>query len=176
MPMSNLVSSVEQAITNIRTYNASATKLAELMPYARAWYAVRNGNDWLFGPSKFIGYEGASVDEYLGSPYNTQKRGLITRDKKALPLDGRVTEGVLGRWSEEVEEGHPEYESLHTALNRMCARHGKKPNTLARIGILQGGDHTTTPTYNDELVALLVAVFHGLTPAQKSAFRRQAAP
>jgi hypothetical protein len=182
MSMSNLVSSVEQAVENVHTYSESAAELADLMPYVRAWYAAWNGTEWRFGASKFVGYERANVADYMGPPdntqkrgRNTQKRGRITRDKEAMPLNGRVTEGVLSRWAEEVEEGHPQFESLHTALNKMLARYGKKPNKLVRISILQGPDSTSAPTPNDDLVALLVAVFHGLTPAQKSAFRRQAA-
>jgi hypothetical protein len=90
-----------------------------------------------------------------------------------MPLDGRVTEGVLSRWSEPVEKGHPDYDDLHTALNELCARYGKKPNTLARISIINLESETPVPAFTDDLVALLAAVFHGLTPAQKLSFHRQ---
>jgi hypothetical protein len=100
---------------------------------------------------------------------------LVQREKSGLPLDGRVTEGVLKRWSELVEEGHPDYESLQSALNALCGRYGKKPNSLARISIIKEGRETSVPAFSDELVPLLAAVFRGLTPARKSEFRRQIA-
>jgi hypothetical protein len=171
-----LVSSVAKLVENINRYNDHAEMFAELMPYNRAWYALRRESGWLLGPSKYIGYENLSPEEYLGSPYSAEKRGrLVQRDKSGLPLDGRVTEGVLKRWSELVEEGHPDYDSLQSALNALCGRHGKKPNSLARISIIKEGRETSAPAFSDELVTLLAAVFRGLTPAQKSEFRRQIA-
>jgi len=171
MNVVKLVSSVDQLKEQVRCYNENAAKLAELMPYNRAWYALRTKNGWLLGPSKFVGYV-ISPDEYLGSAYSAEKHGRIQRDKAALPLDGRVTEGVLHRWSDLVEQGHPDYDGLHAALNELCGRYGKKPNTLARISIIQTDPQSERAPVGDDLVALLAAVFRGLTPAQKSAFRR----
>jgi hypothetical protein len=171
-----LVSSVAQLIDNIKRYNEHAAKFAALMPYNRSWYAQRTETGWLLGPSKYIGYQNLSPEEYLGSPYSAERHGrVVQRDKDGLPLDGRVTEGVLKRWSELVEQGHPDYESLHSALNGLCARYGKKPNGLARISIIKEGGGVSAAVYSDELVTLLAAVFQGLTPAQKSEFRRQIA-
>jgi hypothetical protein len=169
-----LVSSVAQLVDNIKRYNEEAAKLAELMPYNRSWYALRTDKGWLLGPSKYIGYQNLSPEEYLGSPYSAERHGrVVQRDMTALPLHGRVTEGVLKRWSVLVEEGHPDHESLHSALNGLCGRYGKKPNSLARISIVKEGGEAPVPAFSDELVVLLAAVFRGLTPAQKSEFRRQ---
>jgi hypothetical protein len=167
--VARLISSVDQLAENVRRYNKSAEKFAELMPYNRAWYALSTKNGWLLGPSKFVGYV-ISADEYLGSPYSAEKHGRIQRD---MTLDGRVTEGALKRWSDLVEQGHPDYDDLHMALNELCGRYGKKPNTLARISIIQTEPQEAAPI-GDDLVALLAAVFRGLSPAQKSAFRRLA--
>ena len=146
------------------------------MPYNRSWYALRTDVGWLLGPSKYIGYQNLSPEEYFGSLYSAEKRGrMVQHNESALPLDGRVTEGVLKRWSVLVEEGHPDHESLHSALNALCARYGKKPNSLARISIIKEGREASAPGFSDELVTLLAAVFRGLTPAQKSEFRRQIA-
>jgi hypothetical protein len=73
---------------------------------------------------------------------------MVQHDTSALPLDGRVTEGVLKRWSVLVEEGHPDHESLHSALNGLCARHGKKPNSLARISIIKEGREASASGFN----------------------------
>jgi len=170
-----LVSSVTQLIDNIKRFNENAAKFAELMPYHRSWYKLRTELGWLLGPSKYIGYQ-LSPEAYLESPYSAEKRGrAVQYDQSAMPLDGRVTEGVLKRWSELVEEGHPDYESLHSALNALCARYGKKPNSLAMISIIKEGGGTSAAVFSDELVTLLAAVFQGLTPAQKSEFRRKIA-
>ena len=173
--MSQLVSSVSQVMENIRRYNQHAEAFAELMPYARSWYALANGRAWLFGPSKYIGYQNMNPQDYLGSPYNRQKRGRVQRNDVNTVLDGRVTEKVLQRWSELIEAGHPDFEPLHRALNEICARYGKKPNSLARISIVRQETGPASPGFTDDLVNSLALVFRALTPAQKSAFRRQIA-
>jgi hypothetical protein len=170
--MPELISSPEQLVENIRRYGHCAAGLAELMPYARSWYALRSKNTWLLGPSKFVGYQDMSAEEYLGSS-DPKRRGRIRDAKAAMPGDGRVTEGVLKRWADLVEQGHPDFQSLHTALNKLCARFGKKPNTLARISIVRTGPEPHALQSGDDLVALLAAVFRDMTPAQKTAFRKQ---
>ena len=168
-----LVTSVAEVEEGIRRYNEEAGHLADLMPYVRGWYGLRTGTGWLFGPSKFIGYRDMTVERYRGSPYSSEQHGRVQKD--GLVLDGRVTEGVLRRWSELIEEGHPEYQNLHAALHEFCARFAKKPNNLARISIIYADPDEPRASYSDELVTLLAAVFRGLTPAQKSAFREQIA-
>jgi hypothetical protein len=169
--MVKLISSVRQLAENVRRYNQNAAKFADLMPYNRAWYALLTDEGWLLGPSKFVGYD-ITPEEYLGSAYSSEKHGRILRGREAT-LDGRVTEGVLQRWSTLVEKGHPDYEDLYTALNELCARYGKKPNTLARISIIETEADKQPAFIDDDLVALLAAVFRRLTPAQKSAFHSQ---
>jgi hypothetical protein len=161
--MATLLTSPEQLEARIREYQKYLKDLAELIPYNRAWYAVRQGKAWLFGPSKFVGYDEMSAKEYL--------------EREQGRLDGRITESVLRKWSELLEDGHPKHDELHAALGAFCARYGKKPNALARISIVNTATAATTvsPMFSDELVALMVAVYKKLTPAQKSSFHKQAA-
>ena len=172
--MVQLVSSAEQLVMQIKRYDRHAQELAELMPFNRAWYALKTEKGWIFGPSKFVGYV-ISPSEYLGSPYSAERHGRVQLDKAAPALDGRVTEGVLKRWSDLVEQGHPDHATLHVALNEFCGRYGKKPNSLARISIVQTEPHPEAASSEDDLVALLAAVFRGLTPAQRSTFRKMTA-
>ena len=159
--MPKLISSAAQAMDRIRVYQDGAKEMAKVMSNHVAWYALPRGKGWLFGPSKFIGYD-LAVKEYLA-----REKGLF---------DGRVTEGVLRKWSEQVEEGDPRYDELHAALNEFCARFNKKPNSRARISVIQETDAASSgPQFTDELVSLMVAVYRKLTPAQKSAFHKQAA-
>ena len=169
--MVKLIASVDQLAENVRRYNKNSAKFADLMPYNRAWYALRTKQGWLLGPSKFVGYD-ITPDEYLSSAYSSERHGRVVRDREA-PLDGRVTEGVLRRWATLVEQGHPDYDDVHTALNELCGRYGKKPNTLARISIIRTETEQEATPINDDLVPLLAAVFRRLTPAQQSAFRRE---
>jgi hypothetical protein len=159
--MATLVSSVARFKARVREYQKHGA-MAAVMPYNRAWYAVRQEKEWLFGPSKFVGYDDLSANDYLA-----------TNDS----LDGRVTEGVLQKWAEPVEDGHPLYEELHAALDEFCARFGKKPNSLARISIVKakGEASASEPMFADELVSLMAAVYRKLSPAQKSAFKKQVA-
>jgi hypothetical protein len=153
-----LITSREQLEENIRRYAASAGELADLMAYSRAFYALRGEDGWLLGPSKFVGYEEMDADTY--------------RREKGQKLNGRATEKRLAKFADLIEEGHPEYEGLHAALDELFARHDKTPNTLARISIVraEGASAAVPPT--DDLVNLLAAVYHRLPATQQSAFRR----
>jgi len=154
------ITAVENMIENIQRYNDGINDAAAaLMPYARSWYALQSGDGWLFGPSKFIGYKGLTVEAYLKC------------EGDQFWLDGRVAERVLQQWADLVEGGDPRYHEVHLALSELCARFGRKPNTLARISIVRTG-RQTVGAHPDELVALLAAVFRGLPPAQKAAFRK----
>ncbi len=120
-----LVASAEHARKNVLAFEkelAGNRKLADIMSYGRAWYAGRSGKRWVFGPSKFVGYES-----------NTARRYLDTHDRR----DGRLTERVLSQWFEEVAPDTALYRELHTALQEMFARYGKSPNKLLRLNILK---------------------------------------
>src|SRR5271168_2096172 len=105
--VTKLVSSKEGLLKRIGDYQKEAKKMSEVMPFNRAWYAVKNGNGWLFGPSKFVGYESLTASDY---------ENLKRKDRQTGGLDGRVTESVLQQWSELIEKGHPRFAELSSAL------------------------------------------------------------
>lgn len=154
-----LITSIEQLMENIRRYAASVEELADLMAYCRSWYALNTGDGWLLAPSKFIGYEGMNSKTYR-------------REKNHL--DGRATEKLLEQWSDLIEEGHPQHDELHAALAVLFAHYGKTKNTLARISIVRADGKPAAPPPADDLVRLLVAVYRGLSPVQRAAFRMAA--
>ncbi|HEX3756215.1 MAG TPA: DUF433 domain-containing protein [Rhizomicrobium sp.] len=120
-----LVASTDDAHRNILKFEkelAGNRELAEIMSYGRAWYASRDKGRWVFGPSKFVGYES-----------NTARLYLKNHDGR----DGRLTERVLSQWSEEVAPGTALYRELHAALREMFARYGKSPNKLIRLNVLK---------------------------------------
>src|SRR3954452_9117920 len=85
-----LIASDQQAISHIIRYQdelRGSEALQARLSYAPAWYAVRDAAGvWRFAPSKFVGDEYASVEEYLA---DSGKRG---------DRDGRQTERVLSQW------------------------------------------------------------------------------
>jgi len=161
--MAKLINSVASLEARIREYHKEAEELAVRMSNNVAWYALRAENEWFFGPSKFVVYDDLNAKEYL--------------EPEKESLDSRVAEGVLQKLADLVEEGHPKYDELHTALNEFCARFGKKTNSRARISIVKtkDGGASSGPIFPDDLVSLMVAVYRKLTPAQKSAFLKEAA-
>jgi len=144
---------VIEAITQFASKVEGSEGLQERLAYARAWYAVRDIDDnWVFGPSKFIGYKGLTANEYL-HPRNT--------------LDGRKTEAHIAQWFNEVGEKSPLHEELWDKLADFLSVYGKEPSRKARINVLNedrdkhiadldGGDH------HAKIVSLILEVTRGL--------------
>ena len=129
MTDSILVASPEQAIENILRYQAAledaqrGAKLRDLMSRVHAWYAVRaDDGQWLFAPSKFVGY----VD-------NTAASYFVERSSR----DGRKTEDVLQQWFHTIEPGTRQSDTLGQALRDFLRSHGHSgPRKGARISLL----------------------------------------
>lgn len=92
-----LIDNLDQAVKNIRRYqiemkagSKSAKELIRRMRLVRHWYAIESNGEWMFAPSKFIGYANNTADDYL----NGNSRGR----------DGRETEKTLTQWFEIVPE------------------------------------------------------------------------
>ena len=125
-PDNRLVNELAQVIENIRRYQTeldrgsdSADRLIELMTSAPHWYAVESDGQWLFAPSKFIGYVDNNAEDY-----------------KSIGRDGRDTEDSLKQWfgfaPTEVED------ELRPALLRFHEKHGHSSlNKRVRIHILK---------------------------------------
>lgn len=133
-----------------------SAELRERLPYARAWYAVRNDGFWVFAPSKWAGYRRMTAEAYLG---NAQ-----------ASMDGRKTEKHLQQWFSPLDPQSPEHAELHTELAEFLAECGKQPSAVARISVISDtGDETTNK--DDDLVDLLLRVVRGLDSRQKARIR-----
>src|SRR4051812_17808454 len=114
--MSILVTNPRDAISNVLRFEAQLARNSGLrarLAYARSWYAhPRDGGDWRFGPSKFIGYQGMTAKEYL----NEESR------------DGRRTERQLGEWFVQVPAQDPLHDELNRALHAFLRRYSKIPS------------------------------------------------
>ncbi|MCY4551809.1 MAG: DUF433 domain-containing protein [Defluviicoccus sp.] len=126
-----LVTNQDQAIRNIWQYQAELAderlggELKRLMSYVHAWYAARPaGGQWLFAPSKFVGYADNTAEAYF-------------RERHAR--DGRITEPVLRRWFHVVEPGSSRADALDRALRDFLRGYGHSgPRKGARICVPAG--------------------------------------
>ena len=126
-----LVTNPDHAIRNILRYQAEVederfgVKLIKLMSFVHAWYATRTvGGQWLFAPSKFIGYADNTAEAYF-------------RERHAR--DGRITEPVLQQWFHVVEPGSSRADALDRALRDFLRGHGHSgPRKGARICVPAG--------------------------------------
>jgi hypothetical protein len=157
--MSKIVSTAKQVGRNIRRFRAELdgnTELQSRLAYNRAWYAdCDDKGDWHFGPSKFVGYQGMTAEEYVNDE----------------PRDGRQTERKLAAWFVQVPESDPLYEELSDLLVDFLEKFGKSPSTLMRINVPKefyaayaaGGTAPLDRTIGD----LIIAVAQKLAPAER---------
>jgi uncharacterized protein (DUF433 family) len=119
-----LVGSAEAAAANIQRFASEFEKntaLQERVTLAHDWYAVRAAGRWIFGHSKFIGYDNNNAARYLA----------IYRD-----TNGGRTESRLRNWFEPVDLGTPLGRELAEALKSFLARKGRVPRKAIRINVL----------------------------------------
>ena len=126
MAGSALVTTRDQAIKNINRYQVAlvddghGARLRGLMSRVHIWYAARtDGRNWLFAPSKFVGYANNSADTYV---LNMNAR------------DGRKTERVLQPWFHVAVPGTRQADALAQALQEFLRKHGHvRPHKGARL-------------------------------------------
>jgi hypothetical protein len=153
-----LVQSAKDAIHNIEVFLSELKQSKELqsrVAYSRAWYAIKKGGGWHFGPSKFIGYEGMTAGEYVGP----------NEDR-----DGRKTEVQLQDWFELPSDPALKQE-LQEALADFLARYGKTPSRKTRINVLRRASNVTGESEQQRLIDLIVAVSKMLSPDQRQELR-----
>ena len=118
-----LIDRLDKALENIVRYRDEVSReprLAGRMKLVRAWYAFRSDDGtWLFGPSKFIGYESSTAQAYLS---------------RTAGRDGRRSEAVLKEWFRVVPTDTPVAAELSGALRKFLNAHGHSgPHEHARI-------------------------------------------
>ena len=123
------VTSVEDVIKNIRTYQKAIEQREIQTRVARvwSWYAFKDeqSQTWKFAPSKFIGYRDAGTKRYLAE------------SGKGGEFDGRVTERVLSEWFMLPEPGSKLERELTEGLRTFLAAFTKAPSARARINVLK---------------------------------------
>lgn len=122
--MPQLVSSIAQVISNIRSYNAgvvSNDQLAGRIQQHPAWYAIEVGGRWMFGPSKYVGYAGVTPDDYVATAYDRRT--------------GTETEPALKQWFTEVDAASALGRELRAAFDAFAGARGKRANARWRVSI-----------------------------------------
>ncbi len=124
MDKKRAVTSLEDAAANIARYTLSVKEhpgLAARLSMHRSWYAVKDeSGQWIFGPSKFVGYHDVTPEDYL-SGY----------DRK----DGRETEPALLKLFTPVDLDSSLGIELRHAFVRFASTLGKSPSTSWRVSV-----------------------------------------
>lgn len=134
--------------------------------FARAWYAYRDEEGrWKFGPSKFIGYEGLTAEQYL----------KLSRTINGL--DGRKTEAQLQQWHTELDPSSDLYRGLSAQLSDFLAGYGKAPSRKMRISIPKDARDERPADSGDReralMLDLIVAFAKSLQPSEREALRKR---
>lgn len=124
------VSRPEQVASNIRSFVRelrSDAALQSALGHIHAWYALRVADgEWIFGPSKFVGYPDNTAQEYLGT----------YKDKG----DGRQTERALSAWFKPVDVNSRLGRELLDALTNFLAAWDRVPRRGVRIAVVSSDD------------------------------------
>lgn len=157
-------------VQNIKAYQSALGESEEMQrraKYHQSWYAVRDDvGNWVFGPSKFVGYAGIDADEYIAT---------------AVERNGRATEAHLRKWFMVIGEEDSLHSELMESLEAFLGEHGLTPRARTRINILPadgkrlsahgGAGRNASSNGSDDLVALLVHVANGLSKEDRATIR-----
>jgi hypothetical protein len=117
------VDGYNDVIETVRAFNKGLEEgedLGTLLSYFRAWYYIPELD--AVGPSKFIGYRDMTAGEYMRSE----------------GLDGRVTEPVLRRWFDVLEDDTPELAYVRGKVEQLLRQHKKSLNRAVRLNAPRG--------------------------------------
>jgi hypothetical protein len=171
-PLPPVTSDPAQVIRNIRRYSEEVGRVAPkhyeddaltgVIANNIAWYGTRieDGN-YLFGPSKFVGYADITGEQYR---------------EHYKELNGRATEARLKGLATPILPGHEDYPDMAHALATFCARFGKNPNGRARLALIEApssGRATSLATNGDaEHVKAVLTLIMRMPPAARQEIKR----
>lgn len=134
--MARIVTSPDQVVTNVRRFAdelARSPHLQARLGTVHAWYALcQEDGRWIFGPSKFVGYQDNTAEEYL----RTYRSGAA----------GRQTEHVLAKWFSPVDPSSRLGLTLRQALRDFLAQWDRKPRSDARISVVSEEQRDSSAT------------------------------
>ncbi len=124
--MRQLVSRPSEVVANVRRFAdelPGSPGLQATLGYVHAWYALQlDGGQWIFAPSKFVGYRDNAAKLYLGT-------------SRKVP-DGGRSEQTLRRMFAETDLDSGQGRMLMAALIDYLAEHGRSPRRRVRISVV----------------------------------------
>ena len=164
--MAALATSLKSVRGAIHRFQAEVRRNPQLrarLAYARGWYACQ-GEDgqWLFGPSKFVGYEGLTSETYI-------------EQATSRLLDGRRTEAQLRQWFKPLDPSTEHHEQLSVALSAFLAEHNKAPSLKMRINVPKEGRTGNQSGRSGALLDLIATIAESLQPSDLDALRKRLA-
>jgi hypothetical protein len=158
-----IIVSPEEAAASIRQFQSeimASTGLQERLGYARSWYILKVDENYLYAPSKWVGYAGMTADAYVSS---------------SREMDGRKTEFALKAWFEAIPRDTAAHNDHLRNLGEFMSQFGKTPSTETRFSILavavdpvQAGDDPA-----ERLIELLIAVALTLPMEARARLRKR---
>lgn len=122
-----LTSTINQVIENIKNFQTELNKnnqkndLVTALGQFSNWFAYKDeSGKWIFGPSKFIGYQEISLEKY--------------ENKYENKLDGRQTDAILRQWK--ITPSKEDLPELIDNLNRFLNNYRKRMKKTANIYLL----------------------------------------
>lgn len=117
--MLDLVDNYLEVVKNAKEFhNSIDVELIKKLSQFRHWYYIEEIDD--FAPSKFIGYKGITIEDYIEGT----KRGQSY-------MDGRDTVRQLKEWFHLVNNGDFDY--YYKRLEDFLSQYDKKPNKMLQL-------------------------------------------
>jgi hypothetical protein len=115
-----------------------AADLKQALPRARSWVAVHKDGRWSVGFSKFVGHRQANGDPLTPAAYARHRRNISGTDSERAIRRFPGTAYPVG-WMADGSTGSPQHPAAQ-AVESLCRRFGKQPNSLSEVYVLQGED------------------------------------
>lgn len=167
--MPNLVTSAENVMQNIDRYWEGAHETPDLIKdatRAKQWKCYKDiDGKWRFGPSRFVGYEGMTPNEYVARKA-TSEGGL----------DGTETEDhlKLQKWTILIPEDSKLHFKLVKRLSKFLKKSDKNLNAAARFAVLGADEEDLTiRDKNAEIVDALITLAAPLPEAYRQTLIRK---
>ena len=150
------------AITTYNTALEASKDLTKRLSNNVSWYFIEKDGEFLYGPSKWVGYKDLDADTYIS----------LTDDGE---LGGQLTEASLVPLRREVAQNSSEHRSHLERLTKLLAAYGKAPNKRVRFNAVVADKKIEVEEADKEaaLVALLGGVIRTLPNSARAHLKRE---
>jgi hypothetical protein len=114
----------------------AAADLKQAFPRARSWVGIQQKGRWLVGFSKFVGHLQPNGAPLTATIYAAERRDISGTDSERAIKRLPGTAYPVG-WMSKSSPGRPQHPAAK-AVEALCRRFGKQPNSLAEVYVLRG--------------------------------------